>query len=89
MYVYYNTPPIGPVAIPNSLQFSKDDINGVISLDWTTAFRYNGQFVTSCVERNGILLVQRPITSFNITNEPRGISKLHVPSTIKSPVFLL
>ena len=55
----------------------KDDVSGVIFMDWLRAFQFNGPFLTSSVERNGILLVQRPITSLNLTNEPRGICKLY------------
>ena len=68
--------PQAPEPIQTGLQFSSDQENRLISLNWSGAFNLNSRLIHYIVSRNSISVQQLQGTQVTLTLEPVGIRKL-------------
>ena len=56
--------------VTSNVALVADQVNAVVTLDWSNSFRFNGILRYFIIARNNITLIQSPIIRFVFNNEP-------------------
>ena len=73
--VFLSFLPLAPEVITGAVLTTVDQLNNVVLLDWSGAFRLNGPLRVYTVIRNDIIVHQTTLTSVELLFEPMGIRK--------------